>query len=360
MTPPIKITVITVVKNAEKTIERTIRSVLKQKNNSVEYIIIDGGSTDRTKDIISLYTESIDYYISNPDNGIYDAMNKGIKESKGDVIAFLNADDWYADGVFGLVDAFFDLDTVDILYGDTINVYPDGFCEVMKTKDAERLRYEVAFCHQSSFVKRSLLIEIGGFNCDYSFCADYYFFLKCLKEGKRFLRIDETIAYCSMDGISNTNAIECAKEQRMIANRLSTNDPDKLAIEKYNNKRVGLVVLRNQIENDVCTVLHNIGRHMEIDETADFVIWGAGIWGRRIFGVLKEKYKILYFIDTDKNKTGLFEEIPIINCVEDINHETYVFISTLRDYHEIICCLLGLGMPQSHIITLEDIIDYDS
>ena len=90
-----KLSVITVVYNGEKTIERTIKSVIEQKNTDIEYIIIDGSSTDKTMECVKKYTSHIAKIVSEPDRGIYDAMNKGSRLATGDIIAFLNSDDWY-------------------------------------------------------------------------------------------------------------------------------------------------------------------------------------------------------------------------------------------------------------------------
>src|SRR5260370_31771531 len=92
----LKISLITVVYNAQNTIGRCIESVLKQKFNNIQYIVIDGGSTDNTTQIIGKYKDRIDFFISEPDQGVYDAMNKGIAMATGDIIGTLNADDYYA------------------------------------------------------------------------------------------------------------------------------------------------------------------------------------------------------------------------------------------------------------------------
>ena len=89
------VSIITVVFNGERFIEKTINSVISQTYKNIEYIIIDGGSTDKTLDIIRQYEDRIDYWISEPDNGIYNAMNKGIKLSRGKLIGLINSDDWY-------------------------------------------------------------------------------------------------------------------------------------------------------------------------------------------------------------------------------------------------------------------------
>ncbi|AJI46845.1 glycosyltransferase [Francisella philomiragia] len=96
----IKFTVITVCYNSERTMQRTLQSIKDQTYKNIEYIIIDGGSTDKTLEIISNYSDIVNILVSEPDNGIYDAMNKGIKLATGDYIGFLNSDDYYTNDIF--------------------------------------------------------------------------------------------------------------------------------------------------------------------------------------------------------------------------------------------------------------------
>src|ERR1700727_242135 len=115
----LKISVITVAFNAEKTIERTITSVLEQKFSNIQFIVIDGGSTDNTLLIIDKYKGKIDIFVSEPDHGVYDAMNKGIALATGDVVGTLNSDDFYSnDHVLCDVATAFADEKIDILYGD--------------------------------------------------------------------------------------------------------------------------------------------------------------------------------------------------------------------------------------------------
>ena len=112
-----KISVITVVKNGSKTIEKTIQSILNQRYKNLEYLIIDGKSTDGTLDIINKYKENISFIKSQNDNGIWDAMNKGISLAKGDIIGFLNADDTYNENTLKTVDNYFNKNKIDFLFG---------------------------------------------------------------------------------------------------------------------------------------------------------------------------------------------------------------------------------------------------
>ena len=112
-----KITIITVVKNNKQSIERCIKSVIKQKYKNIEYIVVDGNSSDGTKQIINKYKSKIDFYVSENDLGIWDAMNKGISLSTGDIIGFLNSDDFYYENALEIVSDYFEKKEIDFLFG---------------------------------------------------------------------------------------------------------------------------------------------------------------------------------------------------------------------------------------------------
>ena len=112
-----KITIITVVKNNKQSIERCIKSVIKQKYKNIEYIVVDGNSSDGTKQIINKYKSKIDFYVSENDLGIWDAMNKGISLSTGDIIGFLNSDDFYYENALEIVSDCFEKKEIDFLFG---------------------------------------------------------------------------------------------------------------------------------------------------------------------------------------------------------------------------------------------------
>ena len=112
-----KISIITVVKNSSNTIEKTIQSLLSQKYKNVEYLVIDGNSTDGTLEILNKYKENISLLISEEDKGIWNAMNKGVSLAKGDIIGFLNADDIYYENSLNIVNEYFNKNEIDFLFG---------------------------------------------------------------------------------------------------------------------------------------------------------------------------------------------------------------------------------------------------
>ena len=154
------ISVITVVYNGDKHLEQTIKSVVNQKNNNIEYIIVDGGSSDQTLDIIKRYDKAVDCWISEADSGIYNAMNKGILLSKGDYISFLQADDWYdPDAISKVVSSL--SEDLDYVFGN-VDIL-DGNDNFVKTIGCSINSYKVRmpFGYPALFVKRSILKHLN-------------------------------------------------------------------------------------------------------------------------------------------------------------------------------------------------------
>lgn len=184
-----KISIITVVYNNKGTIANAIESVLSQNYKDIEYIIIDGKSTDGTLDVINYYSSRISKIISENDKGIYDAMNKGLKLASGDVIGILNSDDFYAnDSILSEVMSQFNKDhDLDILYGDLVYVKPDDVNKLVrkwKSKSYNPNFFENGDVppHPSLFVSSRVYKEAGFFNLKYRLASDYEFMLRIFKK----------------------------------------------------------------------------------------------------------------------------------------------------------------------------------
>ena len=195
-----KVTIITVSYNAKNDIERTIKSVLEQTLPNVEYIIMDGGSTDGTVDIIKKYGDKISYWISEPDNGIYDAMNKAIDLANGDWINFLNAGDTFVDN-----DTIANF--VNQIAGDGEIYYGSRYLHRGKEQtleepaDIDDFYQTMPFGHQAAFVKKTLLKKYK-FDLSYKLSSDYDFFIKCYKNNCNFHNLNFPICHFSVDGLS--------------------------------------------------------------------------------------------------------------------------------------------------------------
>jgi len=188
--------IITVVYNGERTIEETIKSILAQSYKNIEYIIVDGDSTDGTVEIIKKYSDSISYWVSEKDNGIYDAMNKGIKASSGEIIAIVNADDTLYLDTLKNVQELMSLYNLDYTYG-SIHLMDEngvvvGETTPMNSDDIEVRKYiDMPFPHPSMFVKKEVYNKIGLFNNEFRLSADYDFVLRVLKEDFKGMALSE-------------------------------------------------------------------------------------------------------------------------------------------------------------------------
>lgn len=177
-----RISIITVCYNSEATIRRTIESVAAQSYGNIEYIVIDGGSGDKTNEILEQYRGTISSYISERDDGLYDAMNKGWKLASGDVIGFLNSDDVLAhkDSIARIA-AEFTRPEIDAVYGDLELVDSRGRV-VRKWRSGEygRFKYQFGWMtpHPATYLRRGLFEKYGGFRQDLSIAADYELMLR--------------------------------------------------------------------------------------------------------------------------------------------------------------------------------------
>jgi glycosyltransferase involved in cell wall biosynthesis len=159
-----KVSVICVCFNAQNTIEDSIKSVLNQTYQNIEYIVIDGASTDKTLEIIEKYKDKIDYFVSEPDSGIFNAMNKGIKAATGDILYFLNSNDYIFDEkVIEAVAGFFNKTNSDIVFGNMSFIENNGIEKERRIyADVDKLFFiNECVCHQGIFYKRAVFDKCG-------------------------------------------------------------------------------------------------------------------------------------------------------------------------------------------------------
>jgi glycosyltransferase involved in cell wall biosynthesis len=213
------ITVITIVFNDEKNIERTIQSVINQTYKNIDYIIIDGGSTDKTLDIIHKYEEKIDYWITENDKGIYDAMNKGISLARGEWINFMNSGDIFFDKET-IAKINFDRDkNINVLYGDAETEYT-GFSKIYKAGNLRDLPYSMQFSHQSAFF-RTAYHQQNLFTLKYKFASDFYLILQLfINNPDSFAEVPIVISSVSVGGISDKKTYLSVYERWLIVKEL--------------------------------------------------------------------------------------------------------------------------------------------
>lgn len=213
-----KISIITVVYNSKKGLEKTIKSVINQIYKNIEYIIIDGGSTDGTIDIIKKYQDKIDYWISEPDQGIYDAMNKGAKQASGEYLYFLNSGDYLFDeNIIKKIARCINQNNSDLIVGGIIRLH-NGFEGFSAPEEMRRLKFGRTLPHQGSFVKSSVFRKLNGFNINYKVAGDFDFFCRFYKKEFSYKSIKESVAYMPSGGISSNKKIALPECYKVIGN----------------------------------------------------------------------------------------------------------------------------------------------
>ncbi len=207
-----KISIITVCFNAESTLGDTLDSVSRQEHKDVEHLIVDGGSTDRTVELIRARGENVSKWFSEPDRGIYDAMNKGITLATGDVIGTLNADDVYADdSVLSQVAAVFSDPTVDACYADLVYVDqydPSRITRYWKSRPYEEGLFEKGWmpAHPTFFVRRSVYEKFGGFDLNFLRQADFELTMRFLAVHRiKAVHVPNIWVKMRMGGVSNNS-----------------------------------------------------------------------------------------------------------------------------------------------------------
>ena len=210
-----KLSIITINFNNRDGLKKTINSVISQTFKDFEWIVIDGGSTDGSRELIEQYAEHIAYWVSEPDKGVYQAMNKGVARANGDYLSFMNSGDVYADEKV-LLNVFGAAPCQDLLYGDWILQYDDGQVRVEEPKalTLERLFFW-SICHQAMFVKTTLLKQ-KGYDESYRIIADWKRWLEAVLEGCSVLYLPELICVFDCAGMSFNNEKLLEEEKRRL------------------------------------------------------------------------------------------------------------------------------------------------
>ena len=202
-----KVSIITVCFNSASTIRDTIESVIRQTYPDIEYLIVDGGSKDGTKDVIQSYSSDAFRFVSEPDKGIYDAMNKGVAASAGDIVTFLNSDDVFADTrvVEDAVTLFERNDHLGVTFGD-VQFFSSGKLVRHYSSKAFKpwkLRFGWMPPHPGSFARADLFKKFGLFKTDYRIAADYEMFVRWLLLGRvKYERLDSVLVNMAVGGVS--------------------------------------------------------------------------------------------------------------------------------------------------------------
>lgn len=227
-----KVSLITVSYNSEKTIRDTIESVLLQNYEAIEYIIIDGGSTDSTIEIINSYKDKIQVVVSEPDRGIYDAMNKGVRFSTGDIIGVINSDDFYPNQevISTVVETFTQSPNSELVL---------GAIDFVKTSDIKQsvrkyttryftpklMRFGIMPPHPAAFIKKSAYLKTGDYKLGYKIAADFDLLLRMLTVNQLpFTRLNQVCVRMRLGGVSTEGVASFKVISRELLQSLSENN----------------------------------------------------------------------------------------------------------------------------------------
>ena len=226
-----KVSIITVCLNSESTIEKTIKSVISQNYFDCEYLIIDGGSEDKTLSIINKFKKNIDYFISEKDNGLYDAINKGISKSNGDIICILHSDDiFFEDDTISKVIKYFELNpNLECLIGNTLILDRNSKKIIRKYKSNifKKWMLYLGFSppHPSTFLKKKVYEKIGLYKITYKIASDFDFFVKIfMKNLINSQLVDENFILMKSGGKSSSSFKSNFIASKEIYNSLKNNN----------------------------------------------------------------------------------------------------------------------------------------
>jgi glycosyltransferase involved in cell wall biosynthesis len=218
-----KISVITVCYKSAETIGHTLRSVRNQTYGTVEHIIVDGGSMDTTLEVVAALGPHVAKLVSERDKGIYDAMNKGIALATGDIIGFINADDFYpSPDVLSIVAAAFETSGADSCFGDLCYVQQNDVSRIVRYWKSCAFKpglFEKGWCppHPTFFVRRAVYQRLGGFNLDYKIAADVELMARFLAAGRiTSYYIPQVLVHMRLGGTTNRNLINIVKQNLEI------------------------------------------------------------------------------------------------------------------------------------------------
>lgn len=329
----IKVSIITVSYNAAGTIEQTICSVLEQSYKNIEYLIIDGNSTDGTQKIIEKYQDRLAYYISERDNGIYDAMNKGIFRATGEVIGIINSDDWYESNTVEKVVEVFNRSNAGVVFGEI-------WLLDHNEKRRRCTRHSILPPHPAMFVKRDVYQKYGVFDTNYKIAADYEMTLRFFVNGVSFEHIEDIFSNFRTSGISTKKKMQCVEETHQICLKYVNQCPDeildiRMVEELYARNK--LICISQDNPEKVRLALKRKFPQLE----QGIVIFGTGSWGKELHTILQNcNVLIPFFVDNDDKKWEFeFDGIRVLppEILKDI--PAYVLIA-VKKYREEICVQL--------------------
>lgn len=302
----VKVSIITVVYNGAETIEQTIQSVIHQTYDNIEYIIIDGASTDGTCDIVKKYKDEVKVFISEPDSGLYYAMNKGIHYATGEIVGIINSDDLYSEDAVSKVVECFEKNEADIVYGNAQWFDDDGIGTIYTCRNIESLWYQMSIPHPATFIKKEVYQTDGVFDTQYSLAADYDLILRFYSKKKKFVYLDAVLTYFRKGGLSAKKESECMEEAKKISLSYFSQSNNKertlKKIEQYYYLRKFQLLYFNNEQSILDGIRKFLNNSMDKKE---IVVFGTGKWGERCFQMIHDSGRTVdFFVDNNSMKWG--------------------------------------------------------
>lgn len=349
-----KVSIITVTYNVVNTIEQTINSVLNQNYDNFEYIIVDGFSTDGTWEKICKYSDKISVLLHEKDEGLYDAMNKGIALATGDIIGIVNGDDWYErDALVTIINNF--QDDTDILYARMNIIGHDGAVQMISPPDKIDDIWYRMIPHPTVFVRKCIYDKYGTYDLKYPIVADYEMILRFYVAGVKFKNIDKVVTNFRLGGLTTKRQLACAEEVKKVSMLYIDKCPEKDKYLQLINNRYHRVAGYGQNNKKFVERLDSLFA-CKVNRVC---IFGAGNWGKKCAEKLKQCNIVCnYFIDNDPNKHGtVIDNIEVISP-EWLKEMECNIIIALADGDDKICEQLNkMRNPQLHWVRLVDLYD---
>lgn len=349
-----KFSIVTVCLNSEKTIRQTIESVVHQQYENIEYIIIDGGSTDGTVDIIKEYSDKIAFWVSEKDNGLYDAMNKGIEKATGDVISLLNSDDWYEPDILGKVKGYFETYKVEMVCGSIRNILDDEEFGLTTSKyNLERLHLRVQCMPPALFCKKLVYDQIGLFNTEFKITSDFEWEMKVWLKKVPCYNATDIFTNFRLTGTSGKKKYLAMLENYEIAKRYLT-PKYQAEVDAFYCDRLESCFYEQNFEEQ----FKDIDKTMLLNLFGDdrFYIWGAGIQGALCLHTMEKlSLKCVGFVDNDKRKwNGKIKEYRMYEPLK-LDRNVKICIAA-REYNtQIKEQLRELGYPSDRYVEFSEI-----
>lgn len=341
-----KISIITVVLNGVNSIEDTIKSVISQAYANIEYIVIDGGSVDGTVSIVQKYSDKISYWISEKDDGLYYAMNKGLEIANGDYVYFLNSGDLLLKEVIKEIADCLCKAQPDVLYG---NIVHKKLGKIMPLP-LSVFYWRMPMYHQAVFVKRNI---IGRFDTSFRISSDYKLMYGLYRDGYDFLYIPIDIAFYEGDGISDNLVKINLERARVSCGYLSYEDKffsfyRKMIIDFYMEIASRTILSgEDQSISGLKFWLEYMKRYKKI------VFWGIGDLTKRHSCIIEKLGdQIGYFVDNDRNKWGqqfLGYEVASIDGIRN-EKDACIFVMNERYCENIKIQLENMNLDDSIVV----------